>query len=184
MMNMFSSKPENPKKPEKKGNQWAEKAKGLNDYAGQQVDSVKGQLMHETANALRTTNASPNQILDEYSRVRNILDTSKTQIEREGAQFTKQDLIAILCGLDPLYKTKNDDLKHMTVPVLNGLIRAIIYSPERLLAPAAPEPIKPAAAAKKPKKTLQICSERAPQPYQLVDLSSSKANLFDPSFRY
>jgi hypothetical protein len=58
-----------------------------------------------------------------------ILQTATTQLNRGGSPFTKADLIAIICYIQPAYIDNIDELKKNTVEDLNTIIRLVIYDP-------------------------------------------------------
>lgn len=99
-----------------------------------EINDIEDQIQSQAI--LRIKN-SPNDnegvlVLNEMKAKAELLETTKKQLDREGAPFTKADLIAIIVALDPVkYANHISTLNDNTIADLNTIIRLIIYDPSR-----------------------------------------------------
>ena len=80
-------------------------------------------------NALVSTSTN----VSSYSGFSYLVNISLSQLDREGKNLIKADLIATIIALDPQKASNLFDLQNMTIQDLNVLIRSIIYDPEFIM---------------------------------------------------
>jgi len=99
-----------------------------------EISAIETQLQHDAVQRIKnsTGNDEGVVVLAEMNAKTALLETTKKQLDREGAPFTKADLIAIIVALDPAKFAGNiNGLHENTITDLNTMIRLIIYDPSR-----------------------------------------------------
>jgi len=99
-----------------------------------EISAIETQLQNDAVQRIKnsTNNDDGVMVLAEMNAKTALLETTKKQLDREGAPFTKADLIAIIVALDPAKFAGNiNGLHENTIADLNTMIRLIIYDPSR-----------------------------------------------------
>lgn len=97
----------------------------------QQIENIETQFYKNTIASIKNgTNDDDNiLVMKNFTTQMTVLEKSKEQLNRGGAPFTKADLIAIICYIEPQYLTNLEEIKKHTVEDLNAIIRLVIYDP-------------------------------------------------------
>jgi len=105
-------------------------------FRKKQLDDIGSQLENDAVQRIKETTDTNDAItvLNDINTKAAFLQTTKKQLDREGAPLTKADLIAIIVALDPVTFAQNiNQLNVNTVQDLNTMIRLIIYDPSRYM---------------------------------------------------
>jgi len=106
-------------------------------FRKKQLDDIGSQLQNDAVQRIKETTDTNDAIavLNDINTKAAFLQTTKKQLDREGAPLTKADLIAIIVALDPVTFSQNINQLNAnnTVSDLNTMIRLIIYDPSRYM---------------------------------------------------
>jgi hypothetical protein len=98
----------------------------------QLITSKKHKLLSLKSN-INNALVSTSTNVSSYSGFSYLVNISLSQLDREGKNLIKADLIATIIALDPQKASNLFDLQNMTIQDLNVLIRSIIYDPEFIM---------------------------------------------------
>jgi len=100
-----------------------------------EINQFQSGLMAATVEQIRN-GASNEQALitmEHMKKMNELADISRQQLDREGKNLTKSDLIAIIVALEPAQSCHMQALSSYSVADLNSLIRVIVYNPNRYI---------------------------------------------------
>ena len=100
--------------------------------AKERIDQIEQKARENAVIAIKSSqnNDESQLVLLQLQTNTALLQTAKKQLDRNGAPFTKADLIAIILFMRPEYIHNIDNINRNTVEDLNAIIRITIYNPE------------------------------------------------------